>query len=54
MDNREDRIATLVDRALEERTMRLHEVIERENLSEYELGYEDILYADSTNNVIVP
>lgn len=54
MDNREDRIATLVDRALEERTMRLCEVIERENLTEYELGYEDILYADSTNNVIVP
>lgn len=54
MDNREDKIAVLVDRALEERTMRLHEVIERENLSEYELGYEDILYADSTNNAIVP
>ena len=54
MDNREDRISALVDRAMEERTMRLHEVIERENLTEYELGYEDILYADDLNNAVVP
>ena len=54
MNNREDRISALVDRALEERTMRLAEVIEKENLYEYELGYEDILYADSINNAVVP
>lgn len=54
MNNREDRISALVDRALEERTMCLAEVIEKENLYEYELGYEDILYADSVNNAVVP
>lgn len=54
MNNREDRIAALVDRALEERTMPLADFIEKENLHEYELGYEDILYADSVNNAIVP
>lgn len=54
MNNREDRIAALVDRALEERTMPLADFIEKENLREYELGYEDILYADSVNNAIVP
>ena len=54
MNNREDRISALVDRAFEERTMRLAEVIEKEKLYEYELGYEDILYADSINNAVVP
>lgn len=54
MGNREDRIAELVDRAMEERTMRLADVIEQENLHEYELGYEDILYADNLNNAVVP
>lgn len=34
--------------------MRLADVIEKENLYEYELGYEDILYADSLNNAVVP
>ena len=54
MGNREDRISALVDRAMEERTMHLAEVIEREHLGEYELGYEDILYADDLNNAVVP
>lgn len=54
MSSREDRIDALVTRAMEERTMRLREVIEKENLSEYELGYEDILYADDLNNAVIP
>lgn len=44
----------LVLRALEQRTDRLADVIEKEHLAEYELGYEDIIYADSLNWVIVP
>ena len=54
MSNREDRISALVDRALEERTMHLADVIEKEHLYRYELGYEDILYADDINNAVVP
>ena len=54
MSNREDRIAALVDRAMEERTMCLAKFIEKENLYEYELGYEDILYADDLNNAVIP
>ena len=54
MSNHENRIDALVDRAMEERTMHLADVIEKENLYKYELGYEDILYADDINNAVVP
>lgn len=39
----------LVGRAIEKRTMPLAEFIATENLQHYELGYEDILYADAIN-----
>lgn len=44
----------LIERANAERSMHFDEFIEKENLYEYELGYEDILYADNLNNAIVP
>ena len=44
----------LIERANAEHSMPFDEFIEKENLYEYELGYEDILYADNLNNAIVP
>ena len=45
---------TLIERAYEKRRMPLFDFIESEGLDTYELGYEDILYADWLNNAIVP
>ena len=49
-----DRFDELFSRSCEKRTMPLADFIETENLGTYELGYEDILYADELNNVKVP
>jgi len=49
-----DRLDELIKRANEERHMPIDKFIEKENLSKYELGYEDILYADDLNNAIIP
>lgn len=54
MDNREKRIEDLVNRAFEERCEDLATVIEQENLYEYELGYEDIIFVDNINWAVVP
>ena len=47
-------LESLVERAFEQRTDDLATVIEKENLREYELGFEDIIYADSINWAVVP
>lgn len=44
----------LVERAMEKRSMPLADFIRTENLQDYELGYEDILYADAVNVAIIP
>ena len=44
----------LIKRANSKRCMPFDEFIESEHLETYELGYEDILYADDINNAIVP
>ena len=54
MSNYESNLDALVERALSQRNTRLADVIEAENLYEYELGHEDIIYADSLNYAIVP
>ena len=54
MADRDKRIEELVNRSFDERTLDLARLIEQENLFDYELGYEDILWADSANNAIVP
>ena len=51
---RDKHIDELVNRSMDERTMSLLDLIYEENLHDYELGYEDILWADSANNAIVP
>ena len=47
-------LESLVERAFEQRTDSLADVIEKEHLEEYELGHEDIIYADSLNFAVVP
>ena len=54
MSSSETRLDALVERALSLRTADLDSVIESENLYEYELGHEDIIYADSLNWAVVP
>ena len=54
MNSSENRLDALVERALSQRNTCLADVIEAENLYEYELGHEDIIYADSLNYAIVP
>lgn len=54
MSNIETRLDALVNRAFEERCDSLADVIEKENLREYELGHEDIIYADDLNWAVVP
>lgn len=49
-----DRLGELIARTCEKRSMPLADFIETENLGTYELGYEDILYADELNNAKVP
>ena len=44
----------LVGRAIAKRSMPLREFIRTENLQDYELGREDILYADAINVAIIP
>lgn len=44
----------LIERAIEKRHMNLHDFIMSENLEAYELGYEDILYADELNIAKIP
>lgn len=44
----------LVERAFNQRTDSLSAVIAQEHLEEYELGYEDIIYADDLNWAVVP
>jgi hypothetical protein len=47
-------LEALVERAFEQRTDTLAEVIRQEHLEEYELGHEDIIYADDINWAVVP
>ena len=54
MNSSETRLDALVNRAFEERCDTLATVIEKEDLYEYELGHEDIIYADSINWAVVP
>ena len=54
MNSSENRLDALVNRAFEERCDSLAEVIEKENLYKYELGHEDIIYADDINWAVVP
>ena len=54
MNRSETRLDALVSRAFEERCDTLADVIEKENLYEYELGHEDIIYADDLNWAVVP
>ena len=54
MSNREDTFDALVERAFLYRTDTLAEVIEKEALTEYELGHVDIVEADDVNFAIVP
>ena len=54
MNSSESRLDALVNRAFEERCDTLADVIEKENLYEYELGHEDIIYADDLNWAVVP
>ena len=54
MNRSENRLDALVERAFAQRNVGLADVIESENLYEYELGHEDIIYADSLNWVVVP
>ena len=49
-----NRIDELIKRAEELRHTPIDEFIEEEDLYTYELGYEDILWADDLNNAIVP
>lgn len=44
----------LIERACEKRSMPLADFIQTENLITYELGYEDILYADDINIAKIP
>lgn len=52
--NHMDHLDMLIERSYETRTMPLRELIVSEHLEKYELGLEDILYADNLNNAIVP
>ena len=54
MNSSESRLDALIERAFAQRNVGLADVIESENLYEYELGHEDIIYADSLNWVVVP
>lgn len=54
MSNYESNLDALVERAYAQRNTCLADVIEAENLYEYELGHEDIIYADSINYAVVP
>ena len=54
MSSSESNLDALVERAFNYRTDDLATVIEKENLYEYELGHEDIIYADSINFAVVP
>lgn len=49
-----DHLDELVSRAMEKHSMPLRELIETEHLQDYELGYEDILYADEINIAKIP
>ena len=52
--NYEERIAKLVERAIETRNMNLHNLIRNEGLQEYEPGTLTILSGCELNNAIVP
>ena len=54
MNRSDNRLDALVERAFAQRNVGLADVIEIENLYEYELGHEDIIYADSLNWAVVP
>lgn len=54
MMNREEHMSELFDRASNYRTIRLADLIEKENLHTYRFGYEDILWADELNVATVP
>ena len=49
-----DHLDILVERTMEKRSMPLADFIRTENLQDYELGYEDILYADAINVATIP
>lgn len=49
-----ENIDALVERAFAKRFDHLADIIESENLYEYELGFRDIVYADEVNYAIVP
>lgn len=49
-----NKLDELITRANEKRSMPLYDFIMSEHLQSYQLGYEDILYADDLNNAVVP
>ena len=52
--DRDRKLEDLVNHSFETRTWNLSDIITNEKLTDYELGYEDIIYADSNNYAIVP